>query len=44
MTQFGPSCWTDGLIFDARILRYTEEFVVDYETARLLGPIAPKEA
>lgn len=44
MTQFGPSCRTDGLTFDARILRYTEKFVDDSETARLPGPIAPKDA
>lgn len=44
MTQFGPSCWKDGLTFDARILRYTEKFVDGSETATLLGLIAPKDA
>ncbi len=40
MTQF----WTDGLIFDSRILRYTEEFMVDSVTVRCPGPVAIKQA
>ncbi len=41
MTQFWPnfSCRMDVLVFDCRILWYTEEFMVDSMTVRCSGPV-----
>lgn len=44
MAQFGLSftCWTHGLLLDSKIIRYTEEFMVDSVSEWCPGPVAEK--